>query len=104
MRDYRRQREKDKLWRQSLSIELVEKLLPLLLKGKSALRFSIDVGTVHDTQILSITAFSQVTNSTLTIYDFHSDKEIKDKVSLMEDAFDGKVDIEDFSDMKFLKQ
>lgn len=97
-----RQREAEQLLCNKESIEYSTMLLPMIFNSKSEYRFELSVGSVHNDTIVSVVAYDNVANnSSITIYGFDKKDRKDKKLKLIKDMLDGKVKLEDFSDMRF---
>ncbi len=99
----KRQREAERLLTNKEAIEYSKKLVPLLFVDNSNYAFNLSVGNEIDDRIISVTAYdkSNSRNSTVTVYGFDSEKMKEQKMKLIKDMFNGKIELKDFSDMKF---
>lgn len=100
-----RQREAEKLLCKKESLDYSNLLIPLMLNSNSEYTFEFCVGNKLEQAILSVTAFDgHFNNSSVTLYAFDKKDRKREKIKLIKDIFSGKIELKDFSDMKFIRE
>jgi len=96
-----RANEAEKLLQIKEKLAYSKELIPLMLNADTRYRFELEVGNVLNDTLLSVTAFYGANNETMTLYAFDPEKRKAEKVKIIKEMFEGKVELSDFTDMRF---
>ena len=100
MHDHKLKKEKEIAYIQKEQKRLINKFLGLL--DESDDRFNFELGNARENTVIQATYIKNGQHNFVTIYSFDPLEKQKAKEKLICDAMAGKVDIDDFSDLKFL--